>query len=341
MTKSSPRTLALWMLLLMALPALAGTLTREETLSLPAEGLERLIVGNGSGLLECLGEDRADVLVELVFKANARKRGKAEDMLGESSLRVVREAEQLRLKPDLPRGKVWVDIVVRLPRRLEVQAGVGSGELRLRDLAGRLDLEAGSGSVDARDIEADLDVKVGSGDIRLRDVAGAVRAQAGSGSVSLKRIGSCEAKTSSGDLEILTVLGACSAETGSGDILLRKVMGPADLETGSGDINASGLADRLRSKSGSGDQVIRGLGHPGQELHIRASSGDLDLSFLPGASYELELKTSSGDVDARIPMQVREITRRDLEAVIGKGETRARIETSTGDIRIRATEETP
>ncbi len=294
------------MAMLIALPSAAGTLRREETLILPAEGLERLILGNGSGLLDCLGEEREDVMVELVFRAGGRSRDKAERLLGKASLSVVRDADELRLKPNLPHGKVWLDILVRLPRYLEVHAGVGSGELRLRNITGSLDLEAGSGSVDARDIDADVDVKVGSGDIRLRDIGGAVRAQAG-----------------------------------SGDIFLRKVMGSAELETSSGDINASGLQDRLRTRSGSGDQTLRGLGHPDQELFIRATSGDLDLDFLPEASYSLELKTSSGDVDARIPMQVQKITRRQLEALIGRGETRARIETSTGDIRIRATEETP
>lgn len=341
MTKSSPSILAILLALVIALPSAAGTLRREETLNLPAEGLELLILGNGSGLLDCVGEEREDVLVELVFKAGGRSRDKAERLLREASLSVMRDADELRLKPNLPHGKIWLDMVVRIPRHLEIQAGVGSGELRLRDLAGNLDLEAGSGTVDARDIEADVDVKVGSGDIRLRDIEGAVRVQAGSGDLSVKRVHSCQAKASSGDLELHSIFGLCHAETGSGDIFVRKVMGPAEFETGSGDINASGLEDRLRSKSGSGDQTLRGLGHLDQELFIRATSGDLDLGFLPDASYRLELKTSSGDVDARIPMQVQEITRKQLEALIGRGETRARIETSTGDIRIRATEETP
>lgn len=339
--KSSPSILALLLAMLIAMTSAAGTLRREETLNLPAEGLELIILGNGSGLLDCVGEDREDVLVELVFKAGGRSRDKAERLLQAASLSVLRDANELRLKPNLPHGKIWLDILVRLPRHLEIHAGVGSGELRLRDLAGSLDLEAGSGTVDARDIDADVDVKVGSGDIRLRDIGGAVRAQVGSGNLSVKRVQSCQAKASSGDLELLSIFGLCKAETGSGDIFVRKVMGPAELETGSGDINASGLLDRVRTRSGSGDQTLRGLGHPDQELFIRATSGDLDLGFIPEASYRLELKTSSGDVDARIPMQVLEITRRQLEALIGRGETRARIETSTGDIRIRATEETP
>jgi DUF4097 and DUF4098 domain-containing protein YvlB len=340
--KSSPSTLVLILLsFMLTIPVLAGTLSREETLSLPAGGLERLILSNGSGLLECVAEDRENIHVELVFKVKSRKRDKAQRLLEESSLSVSREAGELRLAPDASSSRVNVEMLVRLPFGLEVNAEVGSGDLYVRDLRGPLYLEAGSGRIDGRDLVGDVKVKLGSGEISLRDVKGAVRIQAGSGDIKLKRIVSCELKASSGNVEINSVLGLCRVKTNSGDVYIRKVAGPTEIETGSGDIEASGLMDRVRSESNSGDQEISGLGRPGQNLRIRSSSGDLDLSFLIGASYALELETTSGDVDFRLPIALHEVTRRRLEGSIGEASDRARIETSSGDIRICATEERP
>jgi len=338
--KSSLSTLALLLLGLFALEAEAGLLRRSEDLALPAAGIERLKIGNGSGLLDCLGEDRDDVAIELVFKANAGSREKAQSMLDRSSLGILRDGDELRLKPDLPGGKTWVDILIRMPRHLALVAEIGSGEMRLRGLAGELEIGAGSGSIDGRDLSGRIEAELGSGELELRDLAGQVKVRSSSGDILLTRLGSCDVKTSTGDVEVQVVGGRCRIETGSGDIELRRVDGSAELESGSGDIKASALYGPLRSKSGSGDQVLRGLGAEGQDLQIHSGSGDLDLSFLADASYELQLETRTGEVSARIPMTVRKITRRLLEARMGGGRDRARIETSSGDIRIRATEET-
>jgi len=338
--KSSPRGLLFLSILALALPSSAGVLSREESMSLPAAGLARLILRNSSGLLECVGEDREDVKVDLVFKARSRKRDKARKLLEKSSLTVRREAEELRLEPELADGGVWVDVIVRLPRGLDMKARVGSGDLRLHGLTGRLDLAAG-GSVDGYALSGEVELTGGSGEIRLRDIQGSLRIQTGSGDVSLKRIESCDLRGSSGDIEIRDVHGPCKVKTGSGDIFARKLAGPAELFAGSGDINASGLTGLLHAETGSGDQVILGLGSPGQDLRLGATSGDLDLSFLPGASYRLELMTSSGDVDILLPIELGKVTRRRLIARLGDGNDEARIETSSGDIRIRGMEETP
>ena len=113
----------------------------------------------------------------------------------------------------------------------ELHSIVGSGDLHVRQVAGKFSTSVGSGDVDATGVGA-LDAgSVGSGDLKVSGVKGDAKVGSiGSGDVTLRQIG-----------------GTLSAGTlGSGDLTVNDVAGDFTLGAkGSGDVNHSGVKGKV------------------------------------------------------------------------------------------------
>lgn len=122
-------------------------------------------------------------------------------------------------------GDAWVDGMGQLDAR------VGSGDLHINNISGRVSASIGSGDIDARDIGSLELGAVGSGDFKASGIKGDVRV----GSVG------------SGDVELRDVKGSVRADTlGSGDLTVKGVGGDLYLGAkGSGDVNYSGVTGKV------------------------------------------------------------------------------------------------
>ncbi|MEO8778268.1 MAG: DUF4097 family beta strand repeat-containing protein [Rhodanobacter sp.] len=113
----------------------------------------------------------------------------------------------------------------------ELQSIVGSGDLHVRQIAGKFSTSVGSGDVDATDV-GNLDAgSVGSGDLKVSGVKGDVKiGSIGSGDVTVRQVG-----------------GTVNAGTlGSGDLTVNDVAGDFTLGAkGSGDVNHSGVKGKV------------------------------------------------------------------------------------------------
>jgi hypothetical protein len=113
----------------------------------------------------------------------------------------------------------------------QLQGNVGSGDLHVRQVAGRLDASVGSGDIDATDIGSLQLGSVGSGDFKAHGVRGDAKVgSVGSGDVTLHGVG-----------------GSVHADTlGSGDLSVEDVGGDLSLGAkGSGDVNHSGVKGKV------------------------------------------------------------------------------------------------
>ena len=115
----------------------------------------------------------------------------------------------------------------------QLQASVGSGDLHVRRLAGKLGASVGSGDIDATDIGG-LDLgSVGSGDVKAEGIKGDARiGSIGSGDVTLRQVGgNVHADTlGSGDLDVSDVGGDFSlGAKGSGDVTHAGVKGKVNV----------------------------------------------------------------------------------------------------------------
>ncbi|GAA1800906.1 hypothetical protein GCM10009835_19230 [Planosporangium flavigriseum] len=180
-------------------------------------------------------------------------------------------------------GRVcWVDYEVTAPRGIRVTGHNGSGDVALSDVAS-VSLDIGSGEVRIRRVAGDVAVSAGSGDLDLSDVAGSVAGRTGSGNV-----------------RVAGAAGATTLDTGSGDIDARDLRGPrTTAHTGSGNATlALTSAQDVNAETGSGDVRITVPGGQSYQVAATTDSGDSHVRVPtdPAAKNRIKLRTDSGNV---------------------------------------------
>jgi DUF4097 and DUF4098 domain-containing protein YvlB len=130
-----------------------------------------------------------------------------------------------------------------------------------------------------------------------------------------------------------------SASSVSGDVRLTGTQGDIRATSVSGDVHLDRLhATSLRATTVSGDidaemDVLTGSG----DLNIETVSGDVGLTMPKTLDADLRLTTVSGDIDTDYPLTLNgRMSRRSLDARIGKGGRRLEISTVSGDVRLRS-----
>ncbi|WP_422736438.1 DUF4097 family beta strand repeat-containing protein [Micromonospora sp. WMMD729] len=120
---------------------------------------------------------------------------------------------------------------VELTKVGAVKLRLGSGDVRVTEAAGALDVETGSGNIDLSEAGSTVRLRAGSGDISARRVTGATDAEAGSGNVTIEMEApnSARAHASSGDVTLLVPAGSyrVRSSTGSGDARITVADDPA------------------------------------------------------------------------------------------------------------------
>ena len=217
--------------------------TRELELTVSPE--TTFIVDAGSGSLSVQGEAGLEmIMVEAeIWQVTAN-----EDYTltleadGDERARLVADTDS-----GFGRNNDHIDLSIRVPDSLSVRVNDGSGSIRVRDLAGSVDIEDGSGSIDITQIGGDVTLDDGSGSIAIDNVDGNIRIDDGSGSITIAGTGGdVRIDDDSGSITVRNTGGKVAVGDGSGSIT---VDGAADfelLEDGSGSVNL----DNIRSRSG-------------------------------------------------------------------------------------------
>src|SRR5262249_49799149 len=128
-----------------------------------------------------------------------------------------------------------------------------------------------------------VSVSTRSGDVRVTDLNGAVDVDAGSGDVALSGLtGGTTARVSSGDIEASRLSGKLDLETSSGDVDAAELNAPTvDARATSGDVflDLATVPKRVNVASSSGDVVIAvpRNGSDGYVAHAATSSGDVNV----------------------------------------------------------------
>ena len=293
------------LILLFCLPLglTAGTLERTRALEYSPDGIETFSLETGSRNLEIRGAGNGMIVFELTARIRARKREQAEAIFRKLGVHEEREGGHLRLRCKDFGKKVSLDYRVFLPAGIAVEILSSSGNLEILDHRGRVDFQSGSG------------------DLRIRSLDGPARL-----------------RSNSGDFSLASINGDLNARSHSGDIDVRGLFGDCEVECSSGEIRVSGLSGNLEAKTSSGDVEAKGIASPAHSFLVFTSSGDVDLALHPEASVFLQLRSGSGNLEVQAPMEVLELDRHRLKGYLASGDLPARVETSSGDIRIRLQE---
>lgn len=178
----------------------------------------------------------------------------------------------------------------------------------------------------------------GSGDQRVEDMRGSLNLESGSGDMRLQNTGAVRVHTGSGNVEARDISGTITAEAGSGDIRVEgNNLSDVRVNTGSGNIELRGVKGTLQAESGSGDVTIDGEQTGAWE--IRTSSGNVELRLPANAAFDLEASAGSGEIETsrQVVAMVQGRVGGSRSKITGKangGGAELKIHTSSGDIRI-------
>lgn len=168
-------------------------------------------------------------------------------------------------------------IEVTVPRRYEVSARTGGGNIDLKDTVGSVKLNTSGGDISARNlngtvslrtsggqitadiVRGDVDASTSGGDVRLLNVDGRIEGRTSGGNVRVSLVGAnrgIHATTSGGDVELILpqgTTGNVSASTSGGDITMdipvtTTVLKETRLE---GTLNGGGQPIEARTSGGS------------------------------------------------------------------------------------------
>ena len=239
--------------------------------------------------------------------------------------------------------ELWADVVVEVPegKKLSVYLGVGSmsavdvkadlemdsqtGRIDAENITGQLTLDTGSGSVAVRGVQGDVSVDTGSGRVEVADVENAafVNIDTGSGGVVVERIQADR----------------LSVDTGSGgvDVDVANVE-DLNIDTGSGTVEAYQVAsDNVSIDTGSGGVRLELVRMGRGRYDVDTGSGSIRMHLPRQVSASFQADTGSGDISVDIEgVELSRRERRDGEArfTIGDGDSRVRLSTGSGTIRI-------
>ena len=192
---------------------------------------------------------------------------------------------------------------IKLPREAELDIDVVSAEVAVSGLAGRR-----------------LEINSVSGKTRVDSTAREIEIASISGGVTLAgRNERVQVETVSGDIDAGSTAERLKFETVSGRV---------NVETGS--------YRELDASSVSGDISVRGAPTADARLDSETMSGDVRVRFGGGFSGHVNAETFSGRIRSDFgTVKEEDGPGRSLDAKVGDGGARVRIETFSGDIEIR------
>lgn len=157
-----------------------------------------------------------------------------------------------------------------------INFSVISGDVTLEQSEGDLSISSTSGNIRLNQQQGSLDVSTVSGDITLNQVAGDMNLSTASGNIRLQEgIGFLETDSISGDARIDSLDGDFSMSTTSGELVINKGKGCGNAETVSGDV-------RLFLEALEGD------------VYVSTTSGNVSLKLPKTSAFTLDYGSTSG-----------------------------------------------
>jgi DUF4097 and DUF4098 domain-containing protein YvlB len=238
-----------------------------------------------------------------------------------------------------------------------------SGSIEAKNIDGSTNLDTSYGSVNCRNITGDnITAKSSSGSITAEIIKGPTQLTTSYGSITCTDMsdGDLKLKTSSGKIRISNASFInCDAHTSYGSIVSDQLNGKLiKLHSGSGSINVTDSSTdttnlstsygriscrkittkEITAKSGSGNLDITCSDSTPDEIvaELVTSYGSIDFTAPQNFAGQVDLSTSYGSVRTSRPITVSgKISKKKLNGIIGKGNGRLHLHTSSGSINLQ------
>ena len=297
------------------------TRTLERSFNLEDGALLR--VANRRGELVVRGEERDDIAVTAQIRVNAMTRDEADDRFGVFELPMSQSGRTVEVGPpryDEPHPTVLfgislsrfmkgprLDLVIRVPRTIEVEAEASSGLIRVEGIQGRCRIAGKRTKIEASDLEGDVRIEGQTGRVEVRRVRGSLEVEVRSGKISVKEIvGPVRLHTSTGEVRVRDVQGDCTIETRAGKLSVEDVEGTMKLSTTIGSVSYRGR-----------------IAH---DIDLTVRTGSVQLAVTQDSAFFIDAESRTGSVSADLPVNFLEEPPADAATV--------RVRVGTGSIQI-------
>jgi hypothetical protein len=235
-----------------------------------------------------------------------------------------RRGEEVEIGGRAGRGafRGWADLEITVPAGRELKLHLAVGTVTIQGVRADAFIDTWSAPARATDIGGSWLFDAGSGDVQVTGMEGTLRIDTGSGNATVRDVTG----------ELLDV------DTGSGDVDVDgATVQRFRFDTGSGDVRAMRLgARRGLADTGSGSVELELAGSSVDDLLVDTGSGDVILVLPAEVDARLSIDTGSGG--ARIERSGAIFERQDdgeLVLRFGEGRGRIRVDTGSGEVRIR------
>lgn len=178
----------------------------------------------------------------------------------------------------------WVQFVVTVPARFDVDVTTGAGDIETSDLGGRVVLTTQGGNIRTG--------RVGllAGQIPATD-GPAAKLETQGGHITLQDVaGDVDAYTAGGHIQAGNISGGAKLRTGGGHIRVGQIKGRAQLETDGGNITVGEAGSLVGVRTGGG-QID--FGEVRGSVHAQTAGGGIRVMYVSGP---MEVETSGGNI---------------------------------------------
>lgn len=230
----------------------------EETksLTLPAEGIETLMIDCGAGFLDIKGREgqgTIEISAEIILKGRNERR--AQEFIQKNvKLTLEKKGSRAILVSDIKQKfslfnwkTAVINLTVRVPKSISLNIDDGSGWIEVENTVGEVYIDDGSGKVGITNVAGNVEIEDGSGEIKVTEVTGDVKIDDGSGDILIEDAsGDVQVDDSSGDVRVRIVGGNVTVSDSSGSIYVERVEGDFVLkDDGSGSLRLKDIKGRV------------------------------------------------------------------------------------------------
>jgi len=322
--------------------------------------IRRVVFDNNRGNLKIIGGDGS--VVNVTGRKTIRAISQSEADRGNSGtpIEIVAQGDTITVRTNQDHnptsGRIFEDLEVNVPRRVNVEVHTNSGDcdassldgnvevhadradVRLNQIGGnaRIELQA-SDLVRAADMKGSLDLQGKGSDIELENIAGQVTINGSySGNLDFKNVAKpLHFESPNTDLQVESLPGQISMDLA--ELTGNNLVGPVHLTTKSKDVKIQDFTNSLELETERGDIELQPQHVPLAKIDARSRSGQISLVLPDKAAFQLVATTDHGEAvnDFGAPIQKETDGRASsLKGAVGQGPT-IHLTTDRGTVSVR------
>lgn len=220
-------------------------------------------------------------------------------------------------------------VLVRAPRTATVCITDCDADVRVDDLAGRVEITRIDGDIALRNLSGETLVSEVDGDLAIKNVLRLQGQGAWNGDVAIREVNSAKLEAIDGDLSAWNIRELLVVDEIDGDANLREMNGRVSINHVSGDLIASEIAGTFELADVRGDAIVSLT--QAADLKLIAK-GDIVLRLPETIDAEIELDAPHGDLIAHHAVKITEEDEQHLRGTIGNGGVKIQVESTHGDL---------